>query len=238
MTFPDGVLDYGTVVTLGLLAGVGELLTRYRDAPGVVLRRPAGVTYLAVNGLAGAVALYAVRAIDLRAAGTPGLTGDGWGQVLVAGFSAMALLRSSLFTLRVGDRDVPIGPAAALKGILDVLDRAVDREQAVRRDQFLDALPAEWTPDTPSLRAVVTYSLGLMQNVTADEQKALGPQIDLLINDRGLSDRQRFRLACLQLLPLVGGDVLVRAIARVRQDQVGAPVPEVVPDPPPAPPPP
>ena len=225
------LVDYGTVVLLGLLAGIGELFTRYRDAPSVVLGRRAGLTYLAVNGAAGAIALLAVRALDLRtgpAVGSP-TDRERWGLVLLAGFSAMALLRSSLFTLRVGDRDVPIGPAAALKAILDVLDRAVDREQAARRDQFLDTLPAGWAPDPTGIRTLSGYCLGLMQNVTSDEQKALGQQIEQLITNRALSPRHRLRLTCLLLLPVVGADVLRRALARVHQDDR----PADVPDPPP-----
>jgi len=42
----------------------------------------------------------------------------------------MAFFRSSLFTIRVGDKDVPLGLGLILQVLLDVTDRAVDRGRA------------------------------------------------------------------------------------------------------------
>lgn len=135
--------DYLLVALFGLVAGAGELVTRYRDAPWLVVRRAAGAVYLAANALSGVFALFVVQALDIRfGPADPSTAADQlrWGRVLLAGFSGVALLRSALFTARVGDRDVAVGPAFALKALLDALDRAIDREQALRRGEVLDAL--------------------------------------------------------------------------------------------------
>ncbi|MDA0160413.1 hypothetical protein OM076_09060 [Solirubrobacter ginsenosidimutans] len=54
-------------------------------------------------------------------------------QVIVAGLAAAARFRSSLFTTRVGNQDVGVGPSALLDTLLNAVDRAVDRRRAVER---------------------------------------------------------------------------------------------------------
>jgi hypothetical protein len=54
-------------------------------------------------------------------------------QVLVAGFGAMALFRSSLFIARIGEQEVGIGPSIVLQTVLNAADAGVDRESAKAR---------------------------------------------------------------------------------------------------------
>jgi hypothetical protein len=56
-----------------------------------------------------------------------------WTQILMAGVSAMAFFRSSLFVVRAGDRDVGVGPSGFLQIFLTAADRAVDRKRAAAR---------------------------------------------------------------------------------------------------------
>ncbi|MFQ5528320.1 MAG: hypothetical protein ACE5GX_18950 [Thermoanaerobaculia bacterium] len=103
--------DYFWVALFGLSIGAAELLTRYRDAPFRVIRKGPALGYLALNGLASVGALYTLKvfAVDF------GLAADSaalwWTRVLTAGFSAMALFRSSVMVVREGDKDISIGLA-------------------------------------------------------------------------------------------------------------------------------
>lgn len=54
-------------------------------------------------------------------------------QILMAGVSAMAFFRASLFVVRAGDRDVGVGPSGFLQIFLTAADRAVDRKRAAAR---------------------------------------------------------------------------------------------------------
>jgi hypothetical protein len=45
-----------------------------------------------------------------------------WIRVVLAGTGAMAFFRSSLFTIRVGDKGVPLGLGLILQVLLDVTD--------------------------------------------------------------------------------------------------------------------
>lgn len=226
------MIDYAVVALFGLCAGTAELLSRYRDAPKTAIGRWPGLAYLAVNALAGVGGLAVVELLDLQFGLEPGEKLR-WVRVLVAGFSSVALFRSSLFTVRAGDKDVPIGPAAALQAILATLDRAVDRKQAEDRDEFVGNLESDVPNDANRLRFLGAYCLGLMQNVPAGEQKQLEEQINTIILDRRLTPRDRLVLACLQLMAVVGHGVLSKAIQRMKSEPPAPAEEESVPAPPP-----
>ena len=49
----------------------------------------------------------------------------------------MALFRTSLFTVRAGDRDVGVGPGSLLQTLRDAVDREVDRARGQARGSRL-----------------------------------------------------------------------------------------------------
>ena len=132
------MLSYVVVTLLASLVGVGELIARYPDAPTEVVRRLPGCVYVALNATAGAVALLVIDEFGWTFGSVPdGSTPDGATrivQVAVAGLSAMTVLRSALFTVRVGKVDVAVGPNLLLAVVLTAADRAVDRNRANRRN--------------------------------------------------------------------------------------------------------
>jgi hypothetical protein len=218
----DAAVDFSLVCLFGVFAGAAELLSRYRDAPFRAMRRRFGVIYLLVNAVAGIAGLSAVHALDLRFGVEDG-SRLRWTRVLVAGFSSVALFRSSLFTVRAGDRDVPIGPAAALQQLLITLDREVDREQADRRTAFLSVQCADLPADTRTLRSLTALCLAIMQNVSAVEQNQVKEQTESILRNTVISPIYRRDLVCLQLLAVVGFDVLEKAITRVKQETAREP---------------
>src|SRR5712692_71545 len=122
---------YIAVFYIGALVGTGEIVSRYRDAPERALWTVSALLYILINAAAACVALYVIGVFKVAATGDPLriiVT-----QVLMAGFGAMAFFRTSLFTVRVGDQDVAIGPVAFLQVVLGATDRAVDRIRAEAR---------------------------------------------------------------------------------------------------------
>lgn len=106
-------MDYAAAGILGVLVGLGELLSRYRDASGRALAKsPSAWFYCILNAAVSMAALSLIVAFGV----TFGKTGTAleWTRVLVAGVSAMAFFRSSLFTVRIGDKDVGVGPVTFL----------------------------------------------------------------------------------------------------------------------------
>src|SRR5215211_4947758 len=82
----------------GAVVGASELISRYRDEPTLALRTTAAFMYLTLNASVsactyGLLTQYANSII-------PNLAHDRLLTSLVAGFGAMAILRSKFFTLR------------------------------------------------------------------------------------------------------------------------------------------
>src|SRR5262245_19946959 len=118
------VLDLGSylvVFLIGAGVGLGELVSRYRDEPTRTIVTSPAALYVAINGGASVYALFALNVFGVK-------PGDDDAQsrlliVMAAGFGAMAVLRSALFKVRVGDDDIGVGPVAFLEIILGATDR-------------------------------------------------------------------------------------------------------------------
>ncbi len=205
---------YIAVLYIGGLVGVGELVSRYRDAPERALRSSAAILYVAVNALAGVAALFVVQAFGYATASTPLQTRIT--QVLLAGFGAMAFFRSSVFTVRVGDQDVSIGPVAFLEVILRATDRAVDRMRARVRADIVTRAMAGVSFDR-AYSALPAFTLQLMQNVSAEELAAVGTALKSLKGSAELDNDTKVKNLGLILLNLVGESVLVAAVEKFGQ---------------------
>jgi hypothetical protein len=128
-------------------------MARYRDAPfGSLVRNPSFV-YIGVNALAAAVAFFLINVFGwtFQKVAPDSPTAATALQVLVAGFGAMALFRSSLFIARIGEQEVGIGPSIVLQTVLNAADAGVDRESAKARapavEQILRGVDANKAKD-------------------------------------------------------------------------------------------
>lgn len=201
---------YIIVFLVAALVGFSELVARYRDAPLDAVRRLPAFSYVAINGAAGAIALCVIRAFDW----TFGAETDSTIQIMqvaVAGFAAMAFLRSSLFTVRVGDADVHAGPSALIKILLDVADRAVDRGRAQRRSDAVQKIMANLDFEKAK-QTLPSDCLALMTNVAAAERQSVMKDVASLVasleSSPSLSAMPKARQLGLVLIDVVGEDVL------------------------------
>src|SRR5579859_4289744 len=119
-------LDWAAVAVLGGVVGASELISRYKDNPGAAIKNWPAIFYVAINCAASVGALGLIHAYSWFGQSR-------WTQLLMAGISAMAFFRSSLFVVRAGDRDVGVGPSGFLQIFLGAADRAVDRNRAAAR---------------------------------------------------------------------------------------------------------
>jgi hypothetical protein len=204
---PDGF----AVSLLGALVGTGELIARYRDAPARALWSLPAALYLGINAAASVAALAAAHAfgwtfgVEDAASGAGRLT-----RILVSGFGAMAVFRSSLFNMRVGDQDVGIGPAGFLQVVLQAADRAVDRRRASPRALTASRI-MEGVSFKKAVLALPTFCFALMQNVPADEQSNFGAQVREL-DESDMPDHVNVLSLGLALMNVVGDSVLRAAV--------------------------
>ena len=195
-------MEWVLAALFGGLVGAGELVCRYRDAPvRAVWNRPAAF-YIALNMAASAGALALIRHFGWQFGGMP--------PVLVAGFGAMGLFRTSFFTVRAGDQDIGVGPAAFLQIFLDAADRGVDRWRAQNRAARVSKIMKD-VDYAKAFDGLPQYCLSLMRNVPIEDQRVLARGLERLDRETA-PDSIRVRVLGLELMNLVGEDVLRDAV--------------------------
>ncbi|GJL87803.1 MAG: hypothetical protein DHS20C03_15120 [Minwuia thermotolerans] len=204
---------------MGVVVGGAELIARYKDDPWGVLRTLPGISYLLINGLIATAAYFAGfhYLADQQDQDTGVVYFSDWSLLLLivgSGLGGLAIFRSKIFTLRVGDADIGVGPSFILDTILQAVDRAVARRQAVPRSNLvrdiMDGVSFENARTT-----LPAYCLALMQNVSEGEQSLLGVYITR-IEQQDVPDIVKNDMLCLALLDLFGEKVLRTAVRNIK----------------------
>jgi hypothetical protein len=195
----------------GAMVGSCELIGRYRDAPMEALRNIAAFIYIAVN----IVAAIAAYALIVRFGWTFGATPPQVPlvQAGVAGFSAMAFFRSSLFNVRVGDTDVAVGPAILFQILTFATDRAVDRKRGATRSTLIGGIMAGVSFNL-ARDILPNFCFELMQNVPLEERQNLILKTGALASlpPSGMTDSVKAMQLGLMLMNVVGREVLTIAV--------------------------
>jgi hypothetical protein len=217
-------IDWTTAFLLGGAVGIGELLTRYRDAPTRALISGAGGVYVLVNAGASVGALALARTFGWFApvTGVPPEASDFWTQVLTAGFGSMAVLRSSLFVVKSGGEDVAVGPSALMTALLDAADRGVDRRRAEARAAAAAELISNLSPEK-ALMVLPDVFFALMQNLSSDNRLEIREKVTSI---EQLSVPPRVKLLCFCALAMTYvGENVVRAAVIALDAEIREPAP-------------
>ena len=198
-------LRYAGAGLLGAVVGCAEILTRYRDAPWVVIRSVPALAFIALNASAGLLAMATINHFT----GVFSPPADPVAQVLVAGFGAMVVLRAKVATLRQpGGTEVAIGPDIVVDAFLGAVSRDVDRRRAIRRIQLVTAMARgmkdqRFAIALPYLKA----SLLAFQTMESEEKLRLAETMRALVEDDQLKDfpdEVKFALCGYDLLTAFG----------------------------------
>ncbi|MFF7129632.1 hypothetical protein [Streptomyces sp. NPDC008240] len=212
------MLDYAVACGGGALVGLVELFSRYRDSPAALLGVASAWMYIAINAAASGGVLLLTHTFALTfGASEPGT--EGTTQVLVALFGAPAVLRSSLFTIRVSGQDVGIGPSSILSTLLSVADRGVDRARGRDRSRQVVKIMRGISYDKAQL-ALPAFCLALLQNSPQEEQEKLAVANEALAGSE-MSDAQKAYGLGLLLVNVVGLPLLREAVEAMR-DEIAA----------------
>jgi len=207
------LFDYAAVAILGALVGIAELASRYRDAPRDALYTRPAVVYVVLNTAASLMALALIRGYGWTFGSSGG--SQRWTQLLVAGVGAMALFRTSLFTVRAGDRDIGVGPGSFFQIFRDSADREVDRLRAGERSRVVGKVMNGVAYQKAS-QGLIPYCLALMQNVPTEEQQKVIHAVKLLDSEK-IDEDIKVRILGLHLLNVIGPDVLSSAVEALRE---------------------
>jgi hypothetical protein len=210
-----GWLDWVAVALIGGIVGTSELISRYKDDPWAAIRSWPARFYIGVNCAASMGALGLIHAN-----GWFGPTR--WTQILMAGVSAMAFFRTSLFVVRAGDRDVAVGPSGFLQVLLAAADRAVDRGRAAARSDAVARVMKGIDYDKAS-KALPRFCLALMQNLSPEDRQALNRALEAVDKQRVEPNVKALRLG-IELINVVGVDVLTTAVESLGDEIRSLPV--------------
>jgi len=209
------LVAYISAFLIGAVVAVGELTSRYKDDPvKAIYSVPAGV-YIAANGFASVGALAFTHIFGWSFGATDGQIRVI--QVLVAGFGAIALFRTSLFNVTVEDQVIGVGPSVLLNIILTAADRAVDRRRALDRSQKVVDIMKNVSFDE-SAGSIQLFCIELMQNALPAEKNRIAQTVSTLrdkLND-DVPDQVKSYVFGLSLLGLVGEKVLSQSIEQLR----------------------
>jgi len=209
------MIGYVVAVSLSCLVGIAELVSRYRDRPTTLVRVPSTWAYVLINGGAGAGSLLLLHTFDWRFGVQSTHVAEAT-QVLVASLGSMMVFRSAVFTVRVGDEDVAVGPSTLLTSLLAAADRGVDRMQAKTRAHEAGEI-MRGVSFAKSRLALPTYCLGLLQNVSAEDQADLRTAVDALAGSEMTDGQMALNLGLL-LMNVAGPDVLRSAVDTLRDE--------------------
>jgi hypothetical protein len=205
-------LAYMLALLFGALVGGTELVSRYRDKPAAALSNWPAVLYMSVNAIASAVLFFLLHTGRLNIPVDVFANSKILDDLALAGFGAMALLRTSLFTIEVARSSIAIGPAAVLQVILRVADRETDRQRAGPRARRVKDIMRGVSFASASV-ALTEHCARLMQNVSVEERADLDQEIIALRSRADLSDEAKAYVLGLLLMNIVGEDVLQEAVA-------------------------
>jgi hypothetical protein len=160
---------------LGSLVGLSEILSRYRDEPLLATATMSGMSYLAFNGLVSMAAFGILRKYPGQI--FPALRDDLFLSAIVAGFGAMIVFRSKLFTFKSSDgQEYPIGPAIVLETILKMIDSKIDRLRATERQTRVFNSMHDLS-DFTKTADYVEASLLSFQNLSQDDKAQISSTI-------------------------------------------------------------
>ncbi|MDT0398672.1 MULTISPECIES: hypothetical protein [Streptomyces] len=204
---------------LGALVGTAELMSRYRDRPSALLGVASAWFYVLLNAAASGGVLWLIRTFDWRF-GSTSADQTAALQVLVAGLAALALFRSALFNVRIGDQEVGVGPNLILAMLLGVADRGVDRVRAKDRSQQVTRI-MRGVRFARARVALPAFCLALLQNLPEQEQQDLATAVESL-DASEMTDTQKSYALGLLLINIVGPDVLEGAVTALGEE-IGEP---------------
>ena len=164
---------YSIAFLCGCVAATAELFSRYSDSPGSTFRLKESYSYLALNGGASLITYHMIKESGISFGP---LENSPLSQAVLAGFSAMAILRSSVASIKRGQTTLEVGLAPVIQAFLDKVDRAFDRNRS--RGELTEVGKIMGDVDfTKAVKDLPTTCLNLMQNVSKEEGERMGREV-------------------------------------------------------------
>ena len=209
--------QYAVVALIGATVGFVEVVSRYTDSLRSVARLWATWLYAAVNAGAALLVLMLARSNDW----TFGIPGDKTvARTIGSGVAAMALLRSGVGLVKMGDKEVAAGPGMLFSAMLGIFDRVANRTQGEQRS----AKAAQCMAGISFEKAQVLlpeHCLLLLKDPTKQESTELANAVSTIAKSTGSDQAKAYNLG-VALINFAGPEVTLQAVRTLR-DEISAP---------------
>lgn len=156
---------------LGMLTAFAEIIQKFSDEPMAALGTPQALIYHVLNGAISIFALYLLLLYEVPVATQL----DKIQAVVVAGLGAMLIMRSKLFNVKAGDKEIAFGPEQIVNVFLRFMEHSIDRIRSSARIAFIKRVM-----DNLEFEHIVGYTITMLESA-----QALGDKKDQLIKDIG-----------------------------------------------------
>jgi hypothetical protein len=157
---------------VGCVAALAELLSRY-DRIGQIFSFFSSWIYFLINGFAAILAYWFITEYNLDFGA---LTETEIGKIIVSGTSSMVILRSSFASIKNGNQSIEAGFAAITNVFLKNADRTFDRKRSIDDYKEIHDIMKDIDFNKAKLDLPL-ICLGMMKNVTLEEQQVLANDI-------------------------------------------------------------
>jgi hypothetical protein len=208
-------MEFISVACIGVFVGLAELVSRYRDQPSAVLFAPSAWLYMVLNGAASLAALSFAKTMGWDF-GMADASQRALILILLCGFGAMGLIRTSFANIAVSGKDVSIGFVTVLDSLLYAADRGVDRARSRQRIKVATRImrDVEFENAREALPATVLASL---QNVSVVEAQKLRETLSAIAESDQTPLPKNIQLG-LTLMNLAGPAALQEAVTSLHHD--------------------
>ena len=205
--------SYLAVGSIAAAVTLIEVLTRYPDARRQIAQEWAAWTYIGlhVGASFGALWLLNNEASWLFDSSQPGTT-QVVTKIVLAAFGSLAVIRSSVFQARIGDRVIDVGPHALVAALLDTADRSMDRRHAEHRSAIVTEIMSDVAFDKAQV-ALPAHCFNAMQTVSDEEQEAVSAQLSKIARLGSMPDHAKSLNLGFLLLDIVGENLLRQAVS-------------------------
>lgn len=207
-------LDLLVVAAASGLVGLLEIAERFRDDPLKAIATAPAWVYIAINSGAGVLALLLLRLVDVRFGVADSGSLDRWGRVVAAGFSAVIVLRSTVFVPSEGSGERSYGLSNFIVRALQQAETRIGRVRGPARADAAEAALGDLTYGE-ARSALGALALGQVPLSSEAQRKELA-EAQAEVDSAPEVDEVKVRLLAMAVLNFGGEEVLVRAASQLR----------------------
>ena len=214
------ILNIAVVFLFGIFASFIELLLRYKEWRYIFFCSKEKeesvigyvILYVLLNGTVSILAFWLIK--FFKNENFSDISSFEIQSIIIAGFGGMMILRSSIFSIKQNNKDVEVGFAAIVQGLLDIIDKKINHNIAARRvcdiHEIMQDVDFELSQiELPSL------CIEFIDYFTEEDSKNLQDKIKKISEDNRLSNTNKSLQLGREIAKYCDTEILKRVIKKL-----------------------